>query len=71
MALQIPSMTLKQYLDKIGQKPYLFAKAAGVSKDSVYKHIDGKPVSYETADRMSNGTGGKVKTATIYRTGRD
>ena len=65
------TMTLKDYLEKIGQKPYLFAKAAGVSKDSVYKHRRGDPVSYETAERMSLATEGKVKTETIYRVGRE
>ena len=63
-------MTLKQYLFLTDQKAYLFAKLAKVSKDSVYKHINGKPVTYEVANRISKGTGGKVKTAAIYKVGR-
>ena len=63
-------MTLKQYLFLTDQRPYLFAKVAKVSKDSVYKHINGAAVTYEAAERISKGTGGKVKTAAIYKVGR-
>ena len=63
-------MTLKEYLLSTEQRPYLFAKEAKVGKDSVYKHLDGLPVTYEVAERISKGTGGKVKTAAIYKVGR-
>jgi hypothetical protein len=63
-------MTLKEYLFLTDQKPYQFAEGSGFSKDSVYKHMHNQPVSYETAERMSKWTGGKVKTETIYRVGR-
>jgi hypothetical protein len=63
-------MTLKEYLFFTDQKPYTFAKVAKVSKDSVYKHMHREPVSYETAERISKGTGGKVAVETIYRVGR-
>jgi plasmid maintenance system antidote protein VapI len=63
-------MTIDEYLEKTGLSACAFAEVAGVSKNSVYRHRNGQAVSYETADRMSAGTGRKVKADLIYRVGR-
>ena len=63
-------LTLKEYLFLTDQAPYLFAKDAKISKDSVYKHLNGEPVSRLVADRISLGTGRKVRVETVYKTGR-
>ncbi len=63
-------MTLREHIDKSGKKPYVWARDNGIHHTFVYRHMSGKPVSYDTALRLSKATGDKVKADAIYRVGR-
>jgi hypothetical protein len=64
------AMTLSEYLEKIGKRRYIWACECGLSKDAVYRHTSGKPVNYETAELISEATGGAIAVIDIYKTGR-
>ena len=63
-------MNLSDYISEMKETPHGWAKKNGIPKDSVYRNIKGKPVDYDTAEKLSQATGGSIPALEIYKTGR-
>ena len=59
------AMKLQEYLDTNGLRAYKFADEHGLNSATVYNHLNGFPVQYQTAKRISEATAGAVSVLEI------